>query len=127
MRGTLVLVLGLLVGCGDAAADARVRSEIYRIRDATLAGDGKLVEFSDIQHTGRGVESSWSANTDLDWPAYKADVTKRLAPKYRVTTSTDSELGLSWMGDGDAYGIVIRLVSTEKPRSLRVKFTAAAS
>jgi hypothetical protein len=127
MRGALVLVLGLLAGCGDAAADARVSSEISRIRDATLAGGGKLVELSDIQRNGRGVESSWSVNTDLDWPAYKADVTKRLAPKYHVTTSTDSELGLSWMGDGDAYGIVIRLVSTEKARSLRVKFTAAAS
>lgn len=122
-----VLALFVLAGCGDGASEARLHSEVYRIRDATIASSGKLAEASEIKRSDRGVVCSWSVSTDLDWAAYKGDLEKRLAPKYHVLTSTDSELGFSWTGDGDTYSIMIRLVSPQKPRSLRVQFTASAS
>lgn len=125
--GIGVLILALLSGCGDGAAATRLQSEIYRIRDATIPQGGKLTEFSEIKQSPHAVECSWTVGTDLDWAIYKADVAKRLAPKYHVLTSSDSELAFGWTSDGDAYGIVIRLVSTQKPLSLRVRFTASAS
>src|SRR5256885_5208371 len=119
---TLCIAVGACVSCRPGRqSDTFLERHTQELMDLTVPIDSSSIVRSNVQRTTWAEKASWEFDTKMSRAEYTDWVEGKLKDRFRVASSTDSQLSFTRNLDNDTEAITVHLVPSGDHLHVRVE------